>query len=83
MAKRLTGYESKIYNQMLAVAHSMSSDVWYTTADLLAQIDHALSGEQQKYLGTKFSYYASYHKNKFETKKTSGNNKYRTRSFDE
>ena len=83
MPKILTQYEQEIYNLMKAKAYKQPSNVWYTTADLLSQIDHALLGEEQKYLGTKFSYYASYHQSKFEIKKTSGNNKYRTRRDDE
>lgn len=83
LRKLLQEHESNAYRRMIASAYSQPQDIWYTTADLISLISHNLDGNQQKYLGTKFAYYAKKNSHKFEIMLTKGNNKYRTRGKDE
>lgn len=74
--KSLTQQEVKAYRAMIAVAHKAKGQ-WYTTADLLNQVNHSLNGESQKRIGTRFAYYAV-HQDNIHIERGKGNNRYYT-----
>lgn len=75
--RNLTDDENKAYRAMKKIAHNSVGQL-YTTADLLKQVNHNLNGDSQKFIGTKFAYYASYQKN-IEIKRGPSNNRYLTK----
>lgn len=74
--KHLTLPEENAYRAMIAVAHKAKGQ-WYTTADLLNQVNHSLNGESQKRIGTKFAFYAV-HQDNIYIERGKGNNRYYT-----
>lgn len=74
----MSDHEKKILSTLIAKAYSHQKNVPYSTAELLSTINHRLSAQRQKYIGTKFYYYVIKRPAKFKVIRTTSNNKYLT-----